>query len=248
MLSARGIAVLMLRLQLTFAVAMSTGTDSDMQAARAALKTAEELAEKLVEENKPAGVLASVWNSFSMWDSSPKIDETKKLWTYFSALVALGEIGLNQLTLFFKERQWLSIGLTARRSWKMCEEAEEALRKLKESAQADGYILPSSDRDEEVDVLSRLEFVVGLYHFVVSLVPPNMLMFVEAIGFEADRNTGIKELQSALERKGIHFVTAGILLISYHNFFMQTVFHFPTLCSPIMTFFLILIFPGWSCE
>ena len=183
---------------------------------------AEELAEKQVEENKPAGVLASVWNSFSMWDSTPKADEKMKLWTYFSALVALGEISLNQLALLFKEREWLSIGLTARRSWKMCEEAEGVLKQLNQMAQPNGYILPESDREEEVDVLSRLEFLIGLYHFMVSLVPPSMLVFVEAIGFEADRKTGIKDLQSAAGRKGIHFVTTSIVLIAYHNFFMQT--------------------------
>ena len=210
-------------IKLTFAVAMSTGIQEDIDVARAELKKAEDLAEKLLEENKPAGVLASVWSSISMWDSSPKVDEKKKLWTYFSALVALGELALNHLTLSLKERQWISIGLTARRSWKMCEEADGVLKRLKENAGADGYILGASDREEEVDVLSRLEFVVGLFHFIVSLVPPNMLMFVEAIGFEADRKTGIKELQSTIDRKGIHYVTGCIIAIAYHNFFMQTV-------------------------
>ena len=72
-----------------------------------------------------------------------------------------------------------------------------------------------------------MEFGIGLYHFFVSLVPPGLLMIVEAIGFQANRQNGIKYLKSAVQREGIHYVTSALLLVGYHNFFMQEVFFFP---------------------
>jgi tetratricopeptide (TPR) repeat protein len=83
------------------------------------------------------------------------------------------------------------------------------------------FVLDEADREEEIDVLSRLEFVVGLFHFCVSLVPPGLLGIVEAVGFQADREMGIRELRSAANRRGIHFITGSMILVAYHNFFMQ---------------------------
>jgi len=213
--------------QIAFSIAMGTGKNEDLAAARAALKRAEDVAISLMESNRPEdeGVLASMWKSFSIWDSKPAdggptaSEHKQKLWLYFSSLVAQAELALNFVSLCFKERQWVSIGLTARRSYKFCEEAETILKRLK----ADGapFILDTADREEEIDVLSRFEFVVGLFHFCVSLVPPGLLTLVEAIGFQADRELGIRELKSAVSRNGIHFITASLVLVAYHNFFMQ---------------------------
>jgi hypothetical protein len=74
---------------------------------------------------------------------------------------------------------------------------------------------------EQQDCVIRLEFGVGLFHFLVSLVPPGLLMVVEAVGFQADREKGIRELQNCVDKKGVHSVTCALVLVGYHNFFMQ---------------------------
>ena len=200
---------------------MGTGTDKDLEVARNALKDAEKLATEIQEANSEGGTLSSVWKSLWDGDAAPAEitpEQRRRMWDYFASLVCQAEINLNLLSLCFKERQWMSIGLTARRSWKLFEEADQTWKKIKKYGE---HVLPEADRLEEVDILSRLEFGIGLYHFFVSLVPPGLLVIVEAIGFQANRQLGISELKSAVSRKGIHYVTASLLLVAYHNFFMQ---------------------------
>tara|TARA_R110002050_G_scaffold58713_2_gene131578 strand:+ start:1670 stop:2092 length:423 start_codon:yes stop_codon:yes gene_type:complete len=128
-----------------------------------------------------------MWKSFSLWDggnaaggSSP--DARGRTWRFLAALVCLAEVNLNLLALYVKDRQWVSLGLSARRSWKLYEESLEVFKQMKEA----NYIAKEGLEKsiEEQDILSRLQFGVGLYHFMVSLVPPGLLMVVEAIGFQ----------------------------------------------------------------
>jgi hypothetical protein len=220
--------------QIAFAIAMGTGTDADLTAARTALKTAEDISLRAMEANQPDSVLASMWKSLSIWDSKPNTPSSSsssssgsvpadrmRLWMYFSSLMCQAEIQLNVLTLCLKERQWVSIALHARRCYKLCEEADGILKQIRDGMGGSGSILDPADKEEENDVISRLEFVVGLFHFCVSLVPPGLMMLVEAIGFEADRAKGLRELTSAMNRRGIHYPTASVVLIAFYNFFRQ---------------------------
>ena len=283
---------------------MGTGREEDLAVARAELDRAEKIAVEVMEANKLEQGIVSVFKSLSLWESKGEEitpEQRQKLWGYFSALVAQAELTLNKLALCFKERQWMTIGIKARSSWKFYEEAEEVWQKIKFSflfysflfysflflffsfsflfkgdllssllfsslssllfflfssllfssllsllsspllsshlptCRAGGdTVLNEADHLEEVDVLSRLEFGIGLYHFFVSLVPPGLLMIVEAIGFQANRQNGIKYLKSAVEREGIHYATASLLMVGYHNFFMQEVCGFLVDCAVVL--------------
>ena len=115
---------------------MGTGRDEDLATARAELDRAEKISVQVMEDNKPDGTLASVFKSLSLWESDSKSevmtpDQRIKLWHYFSSLIAQAELTLNQLALCFKERQWMTIGIKARSSWKFYEEAERVWQKIK---------------------------------------------------------------------------------------------------------------------
>eukprot|EP00009_Paramoeba_aestuarina_P014122 CAMPEP_0201523916 /NCGR_PEP_ID=MMETSP0161_2-20130828/20995_1 /ASSEMBLY_ACC=CAM_ASM_000251 /TAXON_ID=180227 /ORGANISM="Neoparamoeba aestuarina, Strain SoJaBio B1-5/56/2" /LENGTH=561 /DNA_ID=CAMNT_0047923149 /DNA_START=89 /DNA_END=1774 /DNA_ORIENTATION=- len=207
--------------QILFSIAMGTGRDEDLATARTELDRAEKISVEVMEANKPDQGLVSVFKSFTFGESKGEDmtpEQRKKLWNYFSSLIAQAELTLNKLSLCIKERQWMTIGIKARSSWKFYEEAEEVWQKIKAGGET---VLDEADRLEEIDVLSRLEFGIGLYHFFVSLVPPGLLLIVEAIGFEANRENGIKYLKSSVQREGIHYVTSSLLMVGYHNFFMQ---------------------------
>jgi hypothetical protein len=44
-------------------------------------------------------------------------------------------------------------------------------------------------------------FRMGLFHFVVSLIPQNLLFIAKLLGFESDREKSLVELQSARQKK-----------------------------------------------
>lgn len=87
-------------------------------------------------------------------------------------------------TLKFKNAEYIKGIYFIRKSWKMYEELS------KESLSYFETYLASVLR-------GRIAFGLGVYHFAISLIPHSFIWMVEAIGFKADRELGLKELEES---------------------------------------------------
>lgn len=85
-------------------------------------------------------------------------------------------------------------GYNLRRSWKIYEEMLTAYNNA----------APEEISSLEPSFLCALEFGVGAFQFIISLVPKSFQTIIEAIGFKADRLAGIEHLKKAQTLKGLN--------------------------------------------
>jgi tetratricopeptide (TPR) repeat protein len=70
---------------------------------------------------------------------------------------------------------------------------------------------------EELNCL--VNFGVGIFHFVVSLIPSNFMFIAKLLGFEADRERSLVELRAAQQKKNPKIIETTIVLAALKRFF-----------------------------
>ncbi|CAG8505059.1 174_t:CDS:10 [Paraglomus occultum] len=90
------------------------------------------------------------------------------------------------------------------------------LKSQVQNNQQDASVEGGTSGEVDKDVEDCLEFGIGLFYFVVSIVPGSFLSVLKAIGFNADREQGIKMLENCWKRCGIRAPFAALfLLVNY---------------------------------
>eukprot|EP01132_Coremiostelium_polycephalum_P002247 gene2247-2770_t len=109
----------------------------------------------------------------------------------------------------FKAQNNLKAGMALRKSWKQYYQAFELAQTLPTTFPIYNHIM------------SCVNYGVGLFHFLVSVVPPQYIWLVEGIGFKANRMEGIKEIKLSADSKGIRSIMSKVALVLLHVFFFE---------------------------
>lgn len=130
------------------------------------------------------------------------------------ALLLWSKLSLAEVTLFesilkFKMQKQVKGAYNFRKSWKHYEECVELIKTLSEKSP---YF---------TNLACSLNVGIGFFHFFISVVPRQFLWLVEAIGFKADRDLALKELQLASESEGFQSSLAFFLLVTIRTFFFE---------------------------
>ncbi|ELR21780.1 tetratricopeptide repeat domain containing protein [Acanthamoeba castellanii str. Neff] len=136
------------------------------------------------------------------------------------ALLLWSKLSLAEVTLFesilkfkmqkqVKGEAYAHCAYNFRKSWKHYEECVELIKTLSEKSP---YF---------TNLACSLNVGIGFFHFFISVVPRQFLWLVEAIGFKADRDLALKELQLASESEGFQSSLAFFLLVTIRTFFFE---------------------------
>ncbi|KAF2075204.1 hypothetical protein CYY_003509 [Polysphondylium violaceum] len=109
----------------------------------------------------------------------------------------------------FKAQNVLKAGIALRKSWKQYYQAFEIAQTLPTTFPIYNHIM------------SLAYYGVGIFHFLVSVVPPQYMMLVEGIGFKGNRMEGLKELKVSSDSNGIRSVMSKIVIVLLDVFFFE---------------------------
>jgi len=115
---------------------------------------------------------------------------------------------LLKASLQIRQTSYIKAGVSFRKSWKFYDEC---------------YRIITEDKVEnelETEYFYDVLFGVGVFSFVVSLIPPTFTFFVEAIGFKGDREKGFKLLKECSEQNTCTgFISLMLLQLLYQFYF-----------------------------
>jgi tetratricopeptide (TPR) repeat protein len=107
-----------------------------------------------------------------------------------------------------RQSSYIKAGVSFRKSWKFYEECFKVITDEK------------SENDIDPEYLHDVLFGIGVFSFVISLVPPAFTFFVEAIGFKGDRGKGFRLLKDCSERQSwTGFMSLFLLQVLYQFYF-----------------------------
>jgi hypothetical protein len=189
------------------------GYEENMRLVAAAEKLATEVYDRL-----SPGVVSGIrswWNrsSNAAAPAAPEMPAWVRLRMLFEAELVLAEVAGMYAAIHLKQESYLKGGYQGRRAWKWYETASAHLQEL--------YAMRPAMRDVLRPLQGNLLFGVGMYHFMVSLVPPALQFLVSAVGFEGDRRKGMQEMQFALDSGGTRAAHANLFLIVITWFFFD---------------------------
>lgn len=92
----------------------------------------------------------------------------------------------------FRELKYLKGVLDFKKAWTYYKEVNDYLNHLFQSERAIQEI------PQLADIRCLVDFGVGIYHFACSIVPRQFQFIVEGIGFKADRDLGMEEMQRSM--------------------------------------------------
>jgi len=116
---------------------------------------------------------------------------------------------LLKASLQIRQSSYIKAGVSFRKSYKFYDECFKII--------TDDKAENELDSDYYYDVL----FGVGVFSFVISLVPPGFTFFVEAIGFKGDREKGFRILKECSEQKTFTGFVALMLLQLLYQFYFE---------------------------
>eukprot|EP01087_Luapelamoeba_hula_P011163 TRINITY_DN3003_c1_g1_i1.p1 TRINITY_DN3003_c1_g1~~TRINITY_DN3003_c1_g1_i1.p1 ORF type:complete len:544 (+),score=105.50 TRINITY_DN3003_c1_g1_i1:60-1634(+) len=128
------------------------------------------------------------------------------------AALCSAETTLFDSILKFKMQKHVKGAYNFRNAWKGFEEA--------------GRLLKSQVAPEHPDyprLTGSYDFGVGLFHFMISVVPREFLWLVEAIGFKGNRQLALNEIRAASEAQGIRQLEAKLMMVALKVFFFEEV-------------------------
>ncbi|EGG21321.1 hypothetical protein DFA_01202 [Cavenderia fasciculata] len=102
-----------------------------------------------------------------------------------------------------------------RKSWKTF---EECLKQVKDTSSTIKY---------EEDLLECLHFGAGFFYFAMSIIPSNVIKFVELIGFKSDRDLGLQYIRDCSEKAGVRSAFATMVLL-FNNLLLPRGLYNPT--------------------
>jgi Iml2/Tetratricopeptide repeat protein 39 len=186
--------------------AMFADDDAVYNEAFERLQRAKSLANSLVELSE-----SSVFSS-ELRDRYNALERDHRIRLSLAGHLSCAEIQLFRAGIHFKSVNYVRGALFVRRAWKSYEAADKLRQQLLEqrrvaSAKKSKAAAASSSSSDArvVTVLPKhvgsralyggVSFGIGVFHFLVSQVPPAFMWLAKALGFVADRANGIKQLQ-----------------------------------------------------
>lgn len=156
----------------------------------------EKLSESRIDKNKP-----------SFFGSDSSMTETKvTLW--IDGLVGLAYSSMARALYHFRRNSPVKGAYNLRKAWVTFKEADEALQtqaKLKFAA--------------DPDVTGCICFGLGLFNFLVSLVPPSLSFIIKLLGFEGDRQAALTQLAHSKDSRGCKRIEATLGLFGLRRYF-----------------------------
>ncbi|EFA85319.1 hypothetical protein PPL_02320 [Heterostelium album PN500] len=129
---------------------------------------------------------------------------------YLIAKLVYAETMVMKGIIEFKAQNNIKAGMSFRKSWKQFYQAFEQVVQLPTTFPAYQHLV------------SLAYYGVGIFHFLVSVVPPQYVWLVEGIGFKANRMEGLKEIKlSADVTTGIRSVMAKCCYTLLYAFFFE---------------------------
>jgi tetratricopeptide (TPR) repeat protein len=110
--------------------------------------------------------------------------------------------------IYFRKQERVKGAYYFRKSWKYFERALTLIEKHRQEK------IPV-----DTEILGLVNFGSGLFHFVMSLIPPSLQLLVSLVGFTADRTHSLKELQACIDSGCSRAVEASIILAVLKKYF-----------------------------
>uniref|UniRef100_A0A6B2L2F1 Uncharacterized protein n=1 Tax=Arcella intermedia TaxID=1963864 RepID=A0A6B2L2F1_9EUKA len=168
----------------------------------------EKLGEFLCDENDPSSLGSKLGNLFS----APANDKEVKLkhLRYLDGLIVTAVWHIYTAIWQFRNEEKIKGAFHFQRSWAKLSEILEAKQKIRQlkvkiDASLDGLI----------------NFGVGLFHFIFSLIPPHLQTITSIVGFVADRDKAIHELDKAIQSGCYWAPLAVLLLVGLKHYFLN---------------------------
>jgi len=169
------------------------------------LEKLEKLADWLTEEHNPDSIGTRVGNFFS----SKTADNVKYL-QFLDGLVVISFWHFIMALWNFRLEERVKGAYHFQRCWSKLSESMELLKRIEKlSIKVDPAIL------------GMIDFGVGLYHFVISLIPPSLQIITTIAGFEADREKAIEELNRCISSGCVWAPIAMMFLVVMKHFFLD---------------------------
>jgi len=124
-----------------------------------------------------------ILSSFNNKEKKPTVKDMQK----FAGCQLIAFTLLIKATLQIRQQSYIKAGISFRKSYKFYEECHR-------------IILENKEEDVDNEYLHDVLFGVGLFNFIISLIPPAFTFFVEAIGFKGDREKGFNIIKQCSER------------------------------------------------
>ncbi|EGC33092.1 hypothetical protein DICPUDRAFT_81103 [Dictyostelium purpureum] len=110
----------------------------------------------------------------------------------------------------FKAQNNIKACVNLRNSWKQYYQAFDIIKELPSTFPIYNHLV------------SLAYYGVGIFHFLVSVVPPQYMWLIEGIGFKGNRMEGLKEIkQSSESPNGIRSNMSKVTLVLLHVFFFE---------------------------
>eukprot|EP01101_Sappina_pedata_P010041 TRINITY_DN6227_c0_g1_i1.p1 TRINITY_DN6227_c0_g1~~TRINITY_DN6227_c0_g1_i1.p1 ORF type:complete len:503 (+),score=199.29 TRINITY_DN6227_c0_g1_i1:73-1581(+) len=125
------------------------------------------------------------------------------------AKICLSGITLFDAALKFRLQMQLKAIYNFRKAWKYAASANETRKSLPLSSPC------------YKELCSYVDLDMGIFHFLVSVVPREFMWVVEGVGFKGDRKLGLAELANSYELDGPHSWFAAFHFVWIHSFFNE---------------------------
>lgn len=127
---------------------------------------------------------------------------------YLEGLVGLAYAHIARSLYHFRRQSFVKGGYNLRKAWVTLKDAFEAL-KLQER----------SNFASDPEVTGCVNFGVGFFNFLVSLVPPSLQFLVKLLGFEGDRAAALEQFSVAVETRCCKRIEATFCLFALRRYF-----------------------------
>jgi len=142
-----------------------------------------------------------------VFSSFNKAKPTAKEMQKFAGCQLIAFTLLMKASLQIRQQSYVKAGISFRKSYKFYEECHRILMENKE--------------DVHEEYLHDVLFGVGLFNFVISLVPPAFTFFVEALGFKGDREKGFNLLKQCGERYTFTGLVSLLIVQLLYQFYFE---------------------------
>ncbi|KAH3743568.1 hypothetical protein Pelo_15026 [Pelomyxa schiedti] len=122
------------------------------------------------------------------------------------SMMIMGMLLLGKALLHYYDRSYANAPFLLRKSWKWLYRAQYLKDFLMADPVGKTYVIPEMGGD--------IAFGVGIFHLIMTAIPPTFMWFLQLMGFEADLPLALAELDEAWQ-SGASFGSGGAMLLSW---------------------------------
>ncbi|KYQ90267.1 hypothetical protein DLAC_08870 [Tieghemostelium lacteum] len=193
---------------IAFTKAVLTETKDDYSEATKRISECKDLARSLQLSQKPLYLQQEKDEKKAGTNGADSLSQFTKA-EYLIAKLIYAETLVMKGVIEFKNQNNLKAGMALRKSWKQFYQAYDIVKTLPPTFPIYNHIV------------SCANYGVGIFHFLVSVVPPQYMWLVEGIGFKGNRMEGLNEIKLGASSNGIRSILSNISLILIHVFFFE---------------------------